>query len=229
MPCGWWRATVVYFRSGHPPTGRYWERTMRSAAISEAQVQLPSRAGARIYLSGAFRAESTGGLEFALASPVFDAAGQALGIVGGALEVDTALDQVHTQDARRSRRIVALLGPRENDRADADFTTHRELDFIVHPRLSHGREVALREPSRTRLEKAFGAEAGEQFALRWAPPLLLADYRDPLMDPAQGSLAAFAPVGRTGYVGRRGNRQRSGRAGRSDPSRASSPGRPGCR
>ena len=50
------------------------------------------------------------------------------------------------------------------------------------------------------LERAFGLAAREQFSLRWVPPLLLSNYHDPLLEPAQQSLAAFAPVGCTGFV-----------------------------
>jgi hypothetical protein len=60
--------------------------------------------------------------------------------------------------------------------------------------------VTLREPNRIVLERAFGLAAREQFSLRWAPPLLLSNYRDPLLEPARESLAAFAPVGCTGFV-----------------------------
>jgi hypothetical protein len=44
------------------------------------------------------------------------------------------------------------------------------------------------------------AGPGNQFALRWSEPLLVANYRDPLSGSAEPWLAAFAAVGETGYV-----------------------------
>jgi hypothetical protein len=62
--------------------------------------------------------------------------------------------------------------------------------------------VALHDPNRAALVRAFGlvVTPGEQFSSSWTPPLLTSDYHDPLLDPTQPALAAFAPVGRTGYV-----------------------------
>jgi serine/threonine-protein kinase len=159
-------------------------------------------AGAGAYLGPAYRAESNGQMRFAFAAPVFGSQGEWLGSVVAAQAVDSVIGQVRMQDSSESGRIVALLGPRDRDRGTPDPGKARDFDFIIHPRLDPGREVALHDPSRAALERAFGltAIAGEQFSLRWAPPLLLANYRDPLQDATRSSLAAFAPVGHTGYV-----------------------------
>lgn len=154
------------------------------------------------FLGPAYRAESSGQLQFAFAVPILGSQGEWLGSVVAALAADSAIGQVRMQDSIESGRIVALLGPRDRDRATPEAQTSTDFDFIVHPQLRHGREVALHNPSRATLERAFGlvATPGEQFSLRWAPPLLSSDYRDPLLQPTHSSLAAFAPVGRTGYV-----------------------------
>ena len=152
-------------------------------------------------LGPAYLAESSEKLQIAFAAPVFGARGKWLGSVVSALEVDSAIGQVKMQGSTESGRLVALLGPRGRDRLQSD-PVRPSLDFIVHPQLTHGEEVALVEPSRATLDRAFGLEVtpGEQFSLRWAPPLLLTDYDDPLLKQRRRSLAAFAPVGRTGYV-----------------------------
>jgi hypothetical protein len=163
--------------------------------------ELAARALPGAYLGPAYRAESNGQLEFAFAVPVMGSEGEWLGSVVAAQGVDSAIGQVRMQDSSESGRIVALLGPRDVDRTSSAARSS-DFDFIVHPQLGHGREVALQDPSRAMLERAFGGVVtpGEQFSLRWAPPLLLSDYHDPLLDPARSSLAAFAPVGRTGYL-----------------------------
>lgn len=164
--------------------------------------ELATRALSGAYLSGAYLAESNGTLQFAFAVPVFGDDGEWLGCVIAAQAADSTIGQVSMQDSSQSGRIVALLGPRDKDRSTPESFPSQDLDFVVHPKLGHGREVALHDPNRASLDRAFGltVTAGEQFSLRWAPPLLLSDYRDPLFDRARSFLAAFAPVGRTGYV-----------------------------
>ena len=152
-------------------------------------------------LGPAYLAESNGQLQFAFAAPVYASTGEWIGNLVSGLEVDSAIGQLKMQDAPGSGRIVALLGPRDRDRSTPE-PRRASFDFIVHPRLSHGQEVPLHEPSPAALDRAFGLAVtpGEQFSLRWAPPLLVRNYHDPLLEPAWTSLAAFAPVGRTGYV-----------------------------
>jgi serine/threonine-protein kinase len=155
------------------------------------------------FLGQAYRAESNGQLQFAVSAPVFDSEGKWIGCVVAALAADSAIGQVRLQGSLESGRSVALLGPRGNDRPIPGVPAPaKNFDFVVHPRLGLGREVAIQEPVHSLLDRAFGAAVtpGEQFSLRWEPPLLLSDYRDPLLDPTRGSLAAFAPVGQTGYI-----------------------------
>ena len=154
------------------------------------------------FLGPAYRAESNGLLQFALSAPVFDDAGAYIGVVVASQTADSAIGQVRLQDARASGRVVALLGPRGRDRIDSLAPAPASFDFVVHPRLQYGHEVRVREPVRSSLERAFGADItpGDQFSMRWVPPLLVSDYRDPLLEPGTESLAAFVPVGRTGYA-----------------------------
>ncbi|HYQ04598.1 MAG TPA: serine/threonine protein kinase [Polyangiaceae bacterium] len=152
-------------------------------------------------LGPAYLAESNGQLQIAFAAPVFGNNGEWIGSLVTGLTVDSAIGQVKMEDAPGSGRIVALLGPRDRDRSTPE-PRRASFDFIVHPRLVQGQEVPLHEPSPATLDRAFGLAVtpGEQFSLRWAPPLLVPDYHDPLLEPGRSSLAAFAPVGRTGYV-----------------------------
>jgi hypothetical protein len=152
------------------------------------------------YLGPAYRSEGNGAMQVAFAAPVFDDRGKWLGVVTAAILADSAIGQIRMKDSTAAGRTVALLGPRGRERASPEPPNSSAFAFVVHPRLGHGREVTLREPNRNVLERAFGLAAREQFSLRWGPPLLLSNYRDPLLQPAQQSLAAFAPVGCTGFV-----------------------------
>jgi len=149
-----------------------------------------------VYLGRAFRAESTGSLQFAFASPVYDDNGAWLGNFVAALPADSVIGQVRMQGAAASGRVVALLGPRDNDRATADQPLPSEMFFVVHPQLRHGQAEALRGVS----PGYVSAGPGSQFALRWSEPQLISDYRDSLSGSAEPWLAAFAAVGETGYV-----------------------------
>ncbi|HEY0465505.1 MAG TPA: protein kinase [Polyangiaceae bacterium] len=164
--------------------------------------ELAARALSDAYLGPAYLAESSGSLQFAFAVPVLGSDAEWLGSVIAGLSVDSTIGQISMQDSPQSGRIVALLGPRDKDRSTPESHPVKDFDFIVHPKLGRGREVALHDPSRASLDRAFGlaVTAGEQFSLRWTPPVLLPDYHDPLFDAASSFLAAFAPVGRTGYV-----------------------------
>ena len=153
------------------------------------------------YLGPAYRAESNGQLQFALAAPVFALNGEWLGSVVAAQAADSAIGQVPLQDPTETERVVALLGPRDRDRSSS-LARSEDFDFLVHPQLGRGREVAIQDPVRVLLRRRFESPptVGEQFSIRWVPPLLLEDYRDPLFDAQRSWLAAFAPVGHTGYV-----------------------------
>ena len=152
------------------------------------------------YLGPAYHAESNQTLQVTFAAPVFDAQGAWVGVLGAAVVADSVIGQIRMTDWTGGGRTVALLGPRGRERPSPEPPHPGEFSFVVHPQLGRGLEVTLREPNRTVLERAFGLAEREQFSLRWAPPLLLSNYRDPLLEPTQESLAAFAPIGRTGYV-----------------------------
>jgi eukaryotic-like serine/threonine-protein kinase len=177
--------------------GRNYE--FRSYFRCSRELALQGKSGA--CLSAAYLSESNGQLHIGFAAPVYGTHSEWIGSVVSALAVDSAIGQVKMEDGPGSRRIVALLGPRDRDRSSPE-PRRASFDFIVHRHLNQGQEVPLHEPSPAALDRAFGLAVtpGEQFSLRWAPPLLVPNYHDPLLEPARDSLAAFAPVGRTGYV-----------------------------
>lgn len=72
----------------------------------------------------------------------------------------------------------------------------------MHPGLDVGAEYPLGEPAPSVLTASFGPAAapGQQFSMRYAPPLQLSGHRDPIPGFGGRWLAAFAPVGETGFV-----------------------------
>jgi eukaryotic-like serine/threonine-protein kinase len=177
----------------HPVLGKNFEfRAYFRGARELAQRGLPGA-----FLGGAYRAESRQQIQFTFAAPVMGSRGEWLGVAAASLGAASAIGQVGLSDASGGGRLVALLGPRDGDRAAPHAP---RLNFIIHPRLEHGRELAVPDPRQAILRLAYAAPPGEQFALRWTAPLLVSDYKDPLLASQPSALAAFAPVGHTGYV-----------------------------
>jgi len=149
-----------------------------------------------VYLGRAFRAESTGAFEFAFSAPVYDANGEWLGNYVAALPADSVIGQVRMEGPATSGCVVALLGPRDNDRETADQPLPSEMYFVVHPQLRHGQAQVL--PGFA--SRYVSAAPGGQFAFRWREPQLVSDHHDTLSGPMEPWLAAFAAVGDTGYA-----------------------------
>jgi hypothetical protein len=149
-------------------------------------------------------------MQFAISTPVFDGAGRQIGIVAAALHAKEAFGAVRMQAAAtgqgaagEGRITTALLGPRGSDRGDApDGPIPSRYTFLVHPGLKTGAEHTLETPSPVRLLEAFGPPAapGDQLSLEYVRPLEVPDYRDPIPGFEGRWVAAFAPVGRTGFV-----------------------------
>lgn len=167
--------------------------------------ELARRGRGGVFVSPAYHSESSDALRFCLASPVLSREGRQLGVVLAQFDTGGALGDVPMQEdlAGRGQIVTALLASRGRDR-DTPLGAPLPTDytFLVHPGLSHGAEHALRVPSGAQLRAAFGPSAppGEQLALQYAQPVKVSDYRDPIPGFAGSWLAAFAPVGRTGFV-----------------------------
>jgi serine/threonine-protein kinase len=152
------------------------------------------------YVARAFRTERDGGLEFAVSAALL-AEGRWVGVLVGTIAANSVFGKVRMQDSPESGRSAALLGRRDIDRQDPEELRDVErFVYLIHDRLARAREVQA--PKLEAIEAAFAeaAPAGEQFALRYASPRLLSDYRDPVSSSDRRWLAAFAPVGGTGIV-----------------------------
>lgn len=163
---------------------------------------LGARGERGLYLGRAYSSESKGEFQFSISAPVFDDSNRWVGNAVGGLAADSTMGRARVQGPAQSERSVALLGPRDNDRLTADRPLPGGLYFVVHPRLRHGQEFASATLPKAVLapEFAHNAGPGRQWSLRPTEPHLETDYRDTLDGSNEGFLAAFAPVGETGYV-----------------------------
>jgi hypothetical protein len=95
--------------------------------------------------------------------------------------------------------LTVVLGPFEGDVPPSVLSQRPDFTFLVHPRLSAGEKRILDADIADRLRAAFGS-GGDEEPMRpsSAAPLMMEDYRDPFLGGRW--LAAFAPVGGTGYI-----------------------------
>ncbi len=152
------------------------------------------------YVARAFRSERDDELKFGVSAPI-ERDGVLAGVVLAIVAADKVFGRVRMQDEGQSGRTTALLGPRDLDRGDPpQWPPPDRFVFLIHDALGHGEEVAA--PNSPTLLAAFrqAAPPGQQFSLRYVPPLFDADYVDPLRGPDAHWRASFAPVGGTGYV-----------------------------
>ncbi len=183
--------TVVYGRN-------YAFRDYFSGARSLAEQHLPGA-----YLARAFRSESQGQLVFAFSAPVLDERGAAIGVLMATLNAKSVFGAVKMEDSAGGLHVTsALLGPRGPERGTKPGTLRSEFSFLVHPSLPDGQEYRVSAALSSKLQRIFGASAppGQQFALEYLPPVQVADYEDAVPGFEGKWLAAFAPVGKTGFA-----------------------------
>jgi len=118
-------------------------------------------------------------------------------VVTGSITVTSALELPRTRRITSSEQMTALIGPFEGGDPPSADRNLPQFTFLAHPKLKRGEKVSLEPALATQLDRAFPASS-QQFELATAPPHQRADYVDPLLGGRW--LAAFAPVGATGYV-----------------------------
>jgi serine/threonine-protein kinase len=156
------------------------------------------------YVTPAFRSETKDRLVFAFSVPVLDQRRLAVGVLMATLNAKSVFGAVRMEDSAGGRHITsALLGPRGADRGTpTNAPAQAPYTFLVHPSLPAGTEHVLPARFSSRLRTAFGSSGhpGEQFGLQYVPPVKVADYYDAVPGFDGPWLAAFAPVGNTGFV-----------------------------
>jgi serine/threonine-protein kinase len=150
-------------------------------------------------ISPPYRSEVHNSVQFAFSAPVYDAAGNWLGVLVMSKNGTRTIADVDIDDLNGSGQTTAVFGARGAERSRPGDATH--MIAVFHRGLRGNEERALSPSLARRLLREFKLRNdGGHFLLVDARPIEDVDYRDPLADPRERWLAALAPIGRTGYV-----------------------------
>ena len=187
-----------------PPDPRVFHRTYTFRDYFQGATHLAAAGVEGAYLARSYASESLGLLGFAFAVPIRDDHGALLGVFLACLNAKATLGSIPMEDpAHEASLTTVLVGPRGRDRAGVPGAPGRsDFSYLVHPALRVGEEYPLLSLRSADFQAAFGPAAppGSQFGALYVPPLKVVSYRDPLPGYGGPWLAAFAPVGRTGFV-----------------------------
>jgi hypothetical protein len=120
------------------------------------------------------------------------------GVVTGSLVVNPALVQPDRKRTSERDQVTVVLGPFQGDFPTAASSGEDEYTFLSHPELQRGAKVTLAPSIARELSSRFPSSAPAQLVLPRAAALTRVGYEDPQLGGRW--LAAFAPVGGTGYV-----------------------------
>lgn len=191
----WPMADAAYFARNN---GFAWRDYFRGAA------ELARRGKSGSYVARAFRSEADRRFKFAISAPVYDERGVWLGVVMGSVGTDSALGKLQLGDPEDRRRTAMLLGPRDNERADA--AAGRPLpghwSVLVHDGLAHGIEHPMPAEMVDRMKDvlSIASKPGEQFQVSARATFTDDHHLDPIPGFEGRWLAGAAPVGGTGYL-----------------------------
>lgn len=147
----------------------------------------------------AYRSSVSQLIKFAVSAPLFEG-GTWVGVVAGSKIAAATLELPRMRRAETSQQMTVLIGAFEGERGVKREGAGPEFALLVHPQLQRGQKVVIDAFTAAQLERAFrpAAPTTSQFELGAALPLERPDYVDALLGGRW--LAAFAPVGATGYV-----------------------------
>jgi hypothetical protein len=192
-------------RARHPQVARDPKLYFGDRDYFQGAERAARRGEASSYVARAFRSRDSQEIRFAVSAPLLEH-GEWIGVVAATITARSTLEG-HAALLEPGEQMTALLGPFEDASAGAKAETQRALggtlpDFamLVHPNLPRGEKRMLDGKYAAGLSGAVArpSEPREPFKLSDAQPLTVEDYVDPLLGGRW--LAAFAPVGGTGYV-----------------------------
>jgi hypothetical protein len=136
-------------------------------------------------------------IRYSLSTPVYDGA-HWVGVLAAGVTVDTTSTLPAIRRVQTDNRVTVLLGRYEGGLKSA--TSEEQYIVLAHPLLDRGTERLVPTDYGHEFFERFVQPAGDedQFALSTREPLKIDGFIDPLQ--AGRWLAAFAPVGSTGYV-----------------------------
>jgi hypothetical protein len=143
---------------------------------------------------------SAGDLEFhiGITKPLFDKQGTHIGILSAGTKARSTFGAVQMNCGNNGSCMTALLGPRDRDKAGDPLPT--SLNVLASPGLSEGQDLALPPGLSKQICVHLRCEPAQwnQFGRPEHSPIVIDDYEDPVSHTH--SIAALAPVGRTGLV-----------------------------
>jgi eukaryotic-like serine/threonine-protein kinase len=187
--------------SEEPPPANYVRTTYHWRDYFMSASQDAERPERITYVRKAYRSSVSQLIKFAVSSPLFED-GKWTGVVSGSMVATSTLDLPRMKRRESSERMTVLIGPfeGENSGPHPQRPGPPEFTLLAHAQLRRGGKVTVDPATAAELERAFQrpSASARQFELGTALPLQRADYVDPLLGGRW--LAAFAPVGATGYV-----------------------------
>ena len=164
-----------------------------------------SKSWTRPYVSRAFQSEADRGYRFAISAPVLGPGGEWLGVLIAMPGTGSTLGSLHLNEPDEARRRSALLvAPQDRKLAEVDSPLPTDYIVLLHDKLGHGDSRSLAQGMVHWLEAARPSQfRPDREQLRgpepW-PAMSATNHQDSLVQEQRPWLAAFAPVGDTGFV-----------------------------
>jgi serine/threonine-protein kinase len=156
------------------------------------------------YVSRAFVSEANDKYTFALSAPVYAADGTWLGVLVATVASDSTLGSLQLDEPSDSNCTATLVALTDRTCGQVAFPDDDVYSVLVHERLGRGIPALLERHTARQLKRALRdaslPEGQEQFQLPAFEGGALKGYRDPVTEEPGTWLAAFAPVGHTGFV-----------------------------
>jgi hypothetical protein len=178
-------------------------RQLSSQACAASPAAGTAAAARTAYVARAYTSESDGRFEFAISAPLCSEQ-KWLGILAGTIATDKVFGAVRLLDDHHGR-ITGVLGPRDRERTEANLPLPNDFTFIVHPGLARGQAVPLLQPEPAAIRAALGISVNSDpnanlGSLRYAPPLRIDHYRDPVPGFDGEWSAVIAAADESGYL-----------------------------
>lgn len=155
------------------------------------------------YVSRAFMSEANDRYTFALSVPVLADDGAWLGVLVATVASDSTLGSLRLNEPGDSSRTATLVSLTDRERGQATLPASDMYAVLVHERLARGMPAFLERQTARQLEHVLGEElqpGAEQLQLPDFEGRVIEGYQDPVLKGPGTWLAAFAPVGHTGFA-----------------------------
>jgi serine/threonine-protein kinase len=196
----------VLARSPGDASAEYYTKQFAWRDYFQGAMQRAARRQTLPYISRAFLSEADDtSNRFAISAPVFGPEGELLAVLLALPGTGSALGTFHLNDSDEAHpRTAVLVAPRDRTRAEAEGPLPEDYLVLLHDALRHGDSQRLDDETTLLLKKLhheLPRVEGDQLRMLDPWPVVTdTHYRDPLAKDEGPWLAAFAPVGYTGFT-----------------------------